>query len=205
MHAVAHTRILSQYNKTCQKNNQSICRIRQHQTEEKHIEKRHDRRRVNLTFFRKTIGFQNPLHRLRKGIIAQKHRSFLFLPYLFHIKDQIIALFHCLLHCGNRFFRYISADKKGPGGLWNMSQEFVFLCSGSEIVRYQTQVCALVSIFSNMLLTILNFFLECTDFFLQIFFFDRRNFSHDLRWPSKTALPQRILHLLCILLQNTTI
>ena len=62
VHPLFHTGKLFQYDKTTQEHNQSIGSVRQHQSEEKYIEERHNKCRVYFSFLRKTIGTQNTFH-----------------------------------------------------------------------------------------------------------------------------------------------
>ena len=71
-------------------NNCAVGCIGKHHTEEEHVEKRHDRRRIKLAFRGESVRFNHAFHIRGKRIIFQDHRSFLVLSEILNVHHTVI-------------------------------------------------------------------------------------------------------------------
>ena len=88
LHAVTHTRELLQHHKTRRRNDQAVCRIRKHQSEQENVTPGHDRSRVDLSFARKPERLHHTFKGRRQCTVLHENWGFLILGDLRHLHRQ---------------------------------------------------------------------------------------------------------------------
>ena len=173
-----HTREFQKYNTAGQGYNQSVCRVGQHKSKQKHIKNRCKEGRINFSFCRQSKRCQNTFHRFREPVIVKKYRRLFFLLDSFCLCRCTVVLrqffYNGVCLCG----RNITTDGECTRCLRDLSQNPIFFCSCPIIIGDELQILTADGAFCQFAFQLLCLLLCFRNLCFQILFILFRNLLH---------------------------